>query len=227
MPECNFQCGSTLTPEERSTRISTSCQHEGKTCRVCLERYILVAAGAPYSLIGCPSCMFVLQPEEVYAFLQPGTEIYDSYARALFIRFLQNSPGYSECLHCGQGHLYDHPCSDAKRRCLNDQCQKYTCGVHNIPWHEGQSCQEYDADTSREKDKHTIDNKLSMQRIQGESKACPGCHKMIFRQGDDGYDGCEHMTCTQCYYEFCYGCLLEWEHVLDYGHDAGCSFNSS
>lgn len=121
--------------------------------------------------------------------------IFHSYARALLIKFLHDAPGYHECLHCGQGHLYDHPCSDPKRLCLNEECQKYTCGTHNIPWHQGYSCQEYDAHTSQEEDQNTIDNKLSMQKVQGESKACPGCNRMIFRQGDNGDDGCEHMTC--------------------------------
>lgn len=64
-----------------------------------------------------------------------------------------------------------------------------------MPWHEGESCQEYDARISKNKDKNTIDNERSMQRIQGESKACPGCSRMIFRQGNNGDDGCAHITC--------------------------------
>lgn len=118
-----------------------------------------------------------------------------SYARVLFVEFLRNASGYHECLHCGQGNLYDATCSDSKRRCGNDKCLEYTCATHDIPWHEKETCEDYNARISEYKDKNIIDNELSVQKIQEESKACPGCSKMIFRQGNNGDDGCEHMTC--------------------------------
>jgi ariadne-1 len=42
--------------------------------------------------------------------------------------------------------------------------------------------------------------------IKQNTKACPGCHAPMEKNG-----GCQHMTCSQCFHEFCWLCLSPLE----------------
>lgn len=39
--------------------------------------------------------------------------------------------------------------------------------------------------------------------------SCPGCKVFIEKTG-----GCDHITCSQCSYEFCYGCSADYKAIL-------------
>lgn len=41
--------------------------------------------------------------------------------------------------------------------------------------------------------------------IKGNTKACPKCKVLVFKDG-----GCSHLKCTRCEYEFCWLCLREY-----------------
>ncbi|KLU91100.1 hypothetical protein MAPG_09623 [Magnaporthiopsis poae ATCC 64411] len=46
---------------------------------------------------------------------------------------------------------------------------------------------------------------LTEATVSQTTKRCPGCRWPIEKN-----DGCSHMTCTMCSYEFCYSCGLKW-----------------
>lgn len=56
--------------------------------------------------------------------------------------------------------------------------------------------------------------------ISQNCKKCPNCSCRIEKA-----DGCDHMTCAQCRYEFCWSCLADYNAIRKHGnhyHDASC-----
>lgn len=74
------------------------------------------------------------------------------------------------------------------RRCANAMCLSCKRDAH-----DGVSCADY-AESSA--------GWTSEKLINAISRRCPRCMFRIFREG-----GCPHMTCSQCSFQFCYGCL--------------------
>ena len=73
-------------------------------------------------------------------------------------------------------------------------CGQKSCYTHDIPWHKGLTCSEYDA-TKQGNDERT------QGLLEKETKQCPKCGVRITKDG-----GCDHMTCKvqACKYEFCW-----------------------
>jgi len=47
--------------------------------------------------------------------------------------------------------------------------------------------------------------------VSANTKDCPRCHVAVEKNG-----GCNHMTCRQCTYEWCWLCLKLWKGHSDY-----------
>ncbi|KAF2770641.1 hypothetical protein EJ03DRAFT_60276 [Teratosphaeria nubilosa] len=71
------------------------------------------------------------------------------------------------------------------------------CVPCNRPWHEGETCEEYQART-----KGNSEEDMSLRKIQRVTKRCPGCRKNIQKSG-----GCSNMHCSQCRTQFCWNCM--------------------
>jgi hypothetical protein len=66
-------------------------------------------------------------------------------------------------------------------------CKKSHCVVHNVKWHDGESCAEYDYRMGSLKKNEEEASRLLVEEI---SKQCPGCKRPV-----EKVDGCDHMTC--------------------------------
>jgi hypothetical protein len=82
--------------------------------------------------------------------------------------------------------------------CTCKDCGTQACVPCDRPWHEHETCHEYQA---RIKDRLEEEDK-SLAVIQRQTKQCPNCSKKIEKNG-----GCRHMHCTQCRTEFCWECV--------------------
>ncbi|UJR32731.1 hypothetical protein I4U23_020190 [Adineta vaga] len=59
-----------------------------------------------------------------------------------------------------------------------------------------------------------------MEWITQNTKECPKCHFRIEKN-----DGCDHMTCIKCHYEFCWSCRADFDLIRKNGnhrHDSNC-----
>ncbi|KAI8670437.1 hypothetical protein NCS57_00514900 [Fusarium keratoplasticum] len=54
----------------------------------------------------------------------------------------------------------------------------------------------------------------SLATVGRISKPCPGCRRPIQKN-----EGCQHMTCSQCRYQFCWSCNALWSN----GHSINCT----
>lgn len=75
------------------------------------------------------------------------------------------------------------------------RCANAMCLACKRDAHDGVSCADYEESTA-------ASGWTSEKLVNAISRRCPRCLFRIFRQG-----GCPHMTCSQCAYQFCYGCL--------------------
>lgn len=82
---------------------------------------------------------------------------------------------------CNCGHAFCFSCNNVDHR-------PATCSISNA-WL-----------------KKCRDDSETANWIRANTQECPKCHSIIEKNG-----GCNHMTCKQCRYEFCWVCLGSWD----------------
>jgi hypothetical protein len=105
-------------------------------------------------------------------------------------------------------------------------CGFKLCIVHDAVWHDGETCNEYDYRISGQKEKdeaakeradRAAEEEASRVEVEKSTKKCPGagCTWNIQKN-----DGCNHMTCLKCRYEFCWVCLADYNSIRRKGNSA-------
>lgn len=82
--------------------------------------------------------------------------------------------------------------------------------------HDGLTCEEFE-----EINEGVVASETEVKKI---SKPCPKC-KIDIQKGE----GCNHMTCSVCKYEFCYLCLADFDKIRKEGnhfHNSTCRFHA-
>ncbi|XP_043643766.1 LOW QUALITY PROTEIN: E3 ubiquitin-protein ligase lubel [Drosophila teissieri] len=189
------------------------CLH--KCCKQCAKSYFTVQI-TDRSINDC-SCPFCKLPElsneaqhedehlEYFSnldiFLKSilDVDVHELFQRKLRDRSLLQDPNFKWCIQCSSG-FFARP---KQKRLICPDCGSVTCAQCRKPWerqHEGSSCEAY-LEWKRENDPE-----LQAQGVQ-EHLAQNGidCPKCKFRYSL-ARGGCMHFTCTQCKFEFCYGC---------------------
>ncbi|KAJ8726487.1 hypothetical protein PYW07_001185 [Mythimna separata] len=202
-------CASRLPEHEMVSMLR--CTH--RCCRECAHHYFTVQI-TERSIADCV-CPYCKLPEleslpedawlEYFAHLDIllktllEIDVHELFQRKLRDRTLARDPNFRWCMECSSG-FFVHP-KQKKIRC--PECRSISCASCRKPWtanHEGLSCEQYTAwleDNDPERSVTAI-----QQHLRDNGLECPRCHfKYSLSRG-----GCMHFTCTQCKYEFCYGC---------------------
>ena len=156
----------------------------------------------------------------------------------------KDDPKFRRCLcpNCNFGQVHESGELEPVMRC--GLCDYKMCYIHSTPWHEGQTCAEYDA--IRWSKQRSLDEQASQITITRISKECPGpgCGRRI-----EKIEGCDHITCksshdivgtktqaaicapigTQCGHEFCWQCLAAYRPIRrdgNTGHLEECPYHS-
>jgi hypothetical protein len=69
-------------------------------------------------------------------------------------------------------------------------CGVLACLHHNIAWHHGETCPEYDRRVAATQARAEYKSEKEIKRV---AKRCPGCRRFINKNR-----GCNHMTCKLC-----------------------------
>ncbi|XP_067620964.1 E3 ubiquitin-protein ligase lubel isoform X2 [Eurosta solidaginis] len=189
------------------------CTH--KCCKQCAKTYFTVQI-TDRSINDC-TCPFCKLPElhghnehedenlEYFSnldiFLKSilDSEVHELFQRKLRDRTLLQDPNFKWCIQCSSG-FFARP---RQKRLICPDCGSVTCAQCRKTWekqHEGISCEQF------KEWKEANDPEIQAQGVQ-EHLAHNGidCPKCKFRYSL-ARGGCMHFTCTQCKYEFCYGC---------------------
>ena len=112
---------------------------------------------------------------------------------------------YSGCDNCVE--YQDYGLTDVQCKCGNNFCFK--CG--------GESHRPCDCKTTEQwKFKNSAESE-NITWIMANTKQCPECRKPIEKN-----QGCNHMTCKMCAYEFCWLCSGKWS---EHGQKTGGYYN--
>ena len=168
--------------------VSSTCSH--LFCRECLAGYVSSKVNDGHVLnVHCPypNCARVFSPPDFLAHLP-------SDLRAKYERFRLNAEvsldpnarwcptaGCDTVLKRGKGKGAD------KLKCNN--CKRSLCFSCNEVWHEGRTCEQ------------AANGVMAAYRRSHDVRQCPECNTTIERS-----EGCNHMTCTRCRFQFCWLC---------------------
>ncbi|KAI5632575.1 HOIP UBA domain pair domain-containing protein [Phthorimaea operculella] len=202
-------CASRLPEHEMVSMLR--CTH--RCCRECARLYFTVQI-TERSIADCV-CPYCKEPElenlpedewlEYFAHLDIllktllEADLHELFQRKLRDRTLARDPNFRWCVECSSG-FFVHP-KHKKLRC--PECKSVSCAKCRKPWtsnHEGLTCEQYATwleDNDPERSAAAV-----QQHLRENGLECPRCRfKYSLSRG-----GCMHFTCTQCKYEFCYGC---------------------
>jgi hypothetical protein len=189
------------------TYYVNDCTHLQRTiCDSCVYEYVRNTWNIN-SEIYCPECSIPLPHSTIKLILlnSGDTALYDRYTKFDLDRSLEQNPEFVWCAHgCGSGQLNEGATMNNTVQCIN--CQKLTCFTHKCPWHDGMTCEEYEMP-------RTNGQLYASQRwIKVHTKECSKCHSHIEKN-----EGCDHMTCFKCKYEFCWECLAGYLGIKRHG----------
>ncbi|TKA52880.1 hypothetical protein B0A55_13021, partial [Friedmanniomyces simplex] len=221
--DCNV-CGDAKDPLEFAAKPpSAKCEHPPTTCNDCLEKWMASEFdGKGGEGIKCPECPATLDYADVQRAASPATfEAYDKLLTRLALGSLED---FAWCLAptCGSGQL--NPENRNYMDCKH--CGYKQCLRHKVQWHLDETCEQYDHRVSGARAREEEERQTEAM-LDGVSKKCPGvgCGWRIQKT-----EGCDHMTCKKCRWEFCWQCLASQKEIKSVGntaHEVTCKFHST
>lgn len=235
-------CGRTLADSSFPKHLPTdNCNiHLINTCKACLKQWIAVQIDSTtYDNITCPECPELMQNGDIK--LHAAKDVYKRFDELERRGIADKTPGWRWCLapRCRAGQVHEPPAQvgesvsnlGPKRRswtkvkkseaahniCTCNECGAKACVDCDLPWHEGETCHDYQ--TRIKGEDFEKKEAASLKTIQKQCKQCPGCKKNIQRNG-----GCDHMRCTQCNTRFCFLCVRTYDEINRNGHGPGCTY---
>ena len=239
-PSCQV-CSDTLDPFlQFQVCVASQCNHAPEICLACWEQHIAAQADTKcWDSITCPhaDCNGILDHADMQRFAP--RDVFRRYDRYATNKALQNAPNYRLCAHegCGSGGFVEEERAPEYMTCAD--CQRYTCLGCNLVYHEGQTCEEYqawlaDAPKRAEADKVEKARLKELQRAEKKSahyldKKAKICPNEICGAAIQKTIGCDHMTCRRCQHQFCWVCLADYMRILRHGnhmHTEKCQYYS-
>ncbi|XXG98162.1 hypothetical protein Hte_004483 [Hypoxylon texense] len=149
-------------------RITASCEHDATICKECVGQWIVSSMDTvTWDRLKCPECPQLLKYENVRAFAP--RDAFDRYDTLAAKALLASIPDFMWCLNpkCSSGQI--HPAGCARAKCHG--CKHSLCVRHHVPWHSGETCDEYERRTRRQRK----NDKASEKHVKEIAKPCPGC----------------------------------------------------
>ncbi|KAJ5058517.1 hypothetical protein J3E72DRAFT_196926 [Bipolaris maydis] len=180
-----------------------SCTHIPDVCHNCLLQWIdqEIAATQDIQKIRCPSdCARLITYQDIQKYTS--AKEFNRYNELSLRSFLSTQEDFVYCMApgCSSGQIHDTSTLGEQGpifRCVG--CGYRMCTAHTpiVPFHENETCAEYDKRIETEKEEEEA---ASVALLKEKAQKCPGCGSQIEKT-----TGCDRMTC-KCGFEFCYVC---------------------
>ncbi|KAK4620163.1 E3 ubiquitin-protein ligase RNF19B [Fulvia fulva] len=201
------------------------CSHISTTCIACMHTWLsseLSSKGC--ESLKCPECPSILDYDAIQLLSSPAT--FTKYEQLLLRNTLSSLPEFAWCLSptCKSGQLNIQNGNYMECDTLLGGCGYQQCLHHRTPWHTGETYTAYDHRVSGAKARE--DEAATQAILDDISKKCPGkrCGWRIQKS-----EGCDHMTCKKCKWQFCWECLASHREMKREGntaHERWCKFHS-
>jgi branched-subunit amino acid transport protein AzlD len=189
-----------LEPIEYTGQICVICEEEAThcskcglvICQDCITAYLdLKISEGNVINIPCPHhvCDLLITEDEVLANVSEASQAkFTKFSTRIQLK--QNA--YLK--FCPRPDCEGHDIALNKSHLTCSLCSYNYCAYCSEAWHGNSKCSEEN------------DAKLDMWARSNNVKYCPKCHIRIEKE-----QGCPHMTCTNCSYEFCWHCGQNYE----------------
>lgn len=211
--------------------ISKKCKHEPNACLNCVTNSVRTEIqGKGQSRIECSAggCNVAYEPEEFYPLLDQ--RLKDIVDKLLLNKLLETEEEFRWCKSkkgCGAGQLVSNY-RELRGYYTCHSCGTMLCYRHDMEWHQGFNCEEYETEKARNPDF------ASEGAISAFTKKCPNenCQTAIMK-----HEGCDVISCCRfgthdcndkkgkcdhggrpyCGQKFCWKCLGK----IDINHSTG------
>lgn len=189
--------------------FSLGCNH--RFCRACFTEYLKNAVhdGPQCTHSHCPEhkCNQVIPRTVFDHFLRDpsDTEVHEKYQRFLLRNFIETNKNMRYCPapRCELVCLASGSVTSVQCTCGHHFC--FRCGEEA---HAPASCQQMAQWTEK-----CMNESETANWILANTRKCPNCGTRIEKN-----QGCNHMNCRQCKYEFCWICMGNW---AEHGQQTG------
>ena len=162
-------------------------------CKTCLADYIKQKILSNQLLeIKCPDdCGKPLEDDETENILTETPDLYKRFLKFKNIALLSLDPNIRWCVRAEcEGYIKRDKNSN---KLICGKCNQAMCFLCRNAWHEAQTCEEA----------MKMEFKKYIERVV--VKECPKCKSKIEKS-----EGCNHMSCSRCNYQFCWLCLKKY-----------------
>jgi len=200
-----------ICTDTKGKMLAMPCSHE--FCLDCWEDFVsyMISGGPSCVRTSCPQagCHEAVTEEEVEAALPSMLSKFQSYQLRSFVESNGMArwcpgPGCTRVAMMMGGSGFEHPHGVAE--C--DDCDTSFCMRCGLEPHAPSTCKEL----VRWREKCRNESETA-NWILANTKPCPKCQSRIEKN-----QGCNHIVCQQCKYEFCWICCFPWS---DHGASTG------
>eukprot|EP00457_Paulinella_chromatophora_P001706 gb/GEZN01001708.1/.p1 GENE.gb/GEZN01001708.1/~~gb/GEZN01001708.1/.p1 ORF type:complete len:758 (+),score=103.96 gb/GEZN01001708.1/:297-2570(+) len=188
------QCAVCFDDIPVSKVIPASCRHY--FCKDCWQGYLESKVNDGNVLkIKCmfPDCIRVVEKKEVRARLKP--ETFEKYQKFHYDSLMATNPNARWCQTPDCEMVMIGVKIRPKLTC--PKCHKSVCFNCNLPWHLGSCAMAAKGMLGVAAEEATF----AAYQLVSNIKPCPKC-----RAPTEKIEGCNHMTCPRCSYEWCWMC---------------------
>ena len=200
-------CGENLKPSE-VRRNKLKCKHFA--CTDCYYEYIKEKINNNKFLdIKCPQedCQQIIQYNMIVQILVNDKALLEKYNKLIKRNQLMLDPNIQLCPY-PDCESYAKKTKNKYVKCIEKK-HKF-CFICLKDWHGNIPCKD-----------STLTNSLNVLEKNNQVKRCPKC-KFFIEKGE----GCNHMTCSNCGYQFCWLCLGEYNiNHFEYGRCRGRQYS--
>lgn len=173
-------------------------------CHGCWAGYLALKISEGVTGITCPAVKCAASVDQATVQRLVPAADYARYLRFMSKTFVETNPNVRWCPAPGCGHAIN--VLDSARDSVACRCGFRFCFACNQEAHVPATCEQVKLWAKKGQDDSETTHWLLANTME-----CPKCKCTIEKNG-----GCNHMTCRQCRYEFCWLCRQNWKGHNDY-----------